>query len=401
MGPVENVLNSFLSAVPSILTALLLLLLAWVIAIIVKKIIFALIKKLNFKRFQKNADEETTVNQLDIADSASKVVYYLVFILFLPSILDALNMNSVSQPITNMMSSLLEYLPNILIATIVFIIGILIAKVVRSLTQHMLLAINFDSYFNKLKLTDGEKPETYKLSNVLSNIVMIIVLIPIITIALEALRIESVSTPIVTVLSNVVSMIPNIFVAIILLIAGYYIATFVSRLLTGLLSNTGINKVYSVLGLGDKPTSLNISSLLGTIVKVIIILVFTVEALNILQLNVLNQIGNAVLLYLPLLVSAILILGIGLAVGHYLYHLIVRYTKSKFSALIIKYVIILFAVFMTLEQLGFASSIVTLAFLLILGGLAVAFAISFGIGGREFAKRQLEKFESKINENND
>lgn len=52
---------------------------------------------------------------------------------------------------------------------------------------------------------------------------------------------------------------------------------------------------------------------------------------------------------------------------------------------------------MTLDQLQFAKTIVNIGFLLILGGLMVAFAISFGIGGREFAKSQLAKLESKLN----
>nr|WP_316046398.1 hypothetical protein [Planococcus glaciei] len=56
------------------------------------------------------------------------------------------------------------------------------------------------------------------------------------------------------------------------------------------------------------------------------------------------------------------------------------------------------AIFMTLDQLNFATNIVNLAFLFIIAGLAVAFAIAFGIGGRDFAKRQLDKFEAKAQE---
>lgn len=80
--------------------------------------------------------------------------------------------------------------------------------------------------------------------------------------------------------------------------------------------------------------------------------------------------------------------------------IIIKYENSPFSALIAKYIIIVFAIFMTLEQIKFASTIVNIAFLLIMGGLAVAFAISFGLGGREFAKRQLEKIENKIEKEN-
>jgi hypothetical protein len=53
---------------------------------------------------------------------------------------------------------------------------------------------------------------------------------------------------------------------------------------------------------------------------------------------------------------------------------------------------------MTLDQLQFASMIVNTAFLFIMGGLAVAFALAFGLGGREFAKTQLQKLDNKIEE---
>lgn len=51
---------------------------------------------------------------------------------------------------------------------------------------------------------------------------------------------------------------------------------------------------------------------------------------------------------------------------------------------------------MILSQLGFAKSIVNIAFIIILAGLAIAFAISFGLGGREFATRRLSKLEEKF-----
>ena len=53
---------------------------------------------------------------------------------------------------------------------------------------------------------------------------------------------------------------------------------------------------------------------------------------------------------------------------------------------------------MALDQLNFANNIVNMAFLFIIGGLSVAFALSFGLGGRDFAKKQLEKLDKKIEE---
>jgi hypothetical protein len=51
---------------------------------------------------------------------------------------------------------------------------------------------------------------------------------------------------------------------------------------------------------------------------------------------------------------------------------------------------------MVLDQLNFASDIVNSAFIFVIGGLAIAFAIAFGLGGRNFARRQLEKLDDKV-----
>ena len=55
-----------------------------------------------------------------------------------------------------------------------------------------------------------------------------------------------------------------------------------------------------------------------------------------------------------------------------------------------------FAVFMALNQLGIATDIVNQAFVLIVGAVAVAFAIAFGLGGRDFASKQLDKLDKTV-----
>lgn len=149
-----------------------------------------------------------------------------------------------------------------------------------------------------------------------------------------------------------------------------------------------------------KTPSFDIANIIGKVVQAIIIVFFTVEAMNVLQSNVLNGIGEAVIGYLPLLISSLIILCLGLIGGTVLGNYIKQASGNGFLGAIVKYAIII-AVFMTLDQLNFATSIVNLAFLFIIAGLAVAFAISFGIGEREFAKRELEKLEEKMNKEND
>lgn len=396
----QSMLTQLIQAIPNVIYALLLLLLAWIIAKGVKALITKGFVKMGFhKALSKAPIIQNKEQGEDILSIIGNIVYYLIFILFLPSILNALGMNSVSEPITNMMDRMLSFIPNLIAAAIILVLGVFIARLIKDLVFKFLQSLHIDSWYQKLNPDSaGEAPNQYALSNVLANIVYVFVLIPVITMALDALNIQSITEPVTAVLNSVLNMIPNIFVAIILAVLGYYIAKFVGNLLFSVLKGAGIDRIYRAVGLSEsEEPSFDLSKVITNVVKFIIILFFTVEALNVLQLEVLNNIGSAILEYLPLLVSALLILGIGFFLANLLDKWIRRYTGSKAFATIIKYVIIVFAVFMTLDQLKFATSIVNLGFLLILGGLMTAFAISFGIGGREFAKNQLSKAEKKMN----
>ncbi|GAA0307054.1 hypothetical protein GGQ92_002060 [Gracilibacillus halotolerans] len=399
----QSMWNELLNALPNVIKALLLLLLAWLIALAVKNIVQKLFVKWNFhKALARTPMIHDEKQGKDVLGSLGKVAYFLVFILFLPAILDALNMRSVSGPISNMMDKLLGFIPNIIAAAFIVIAGVFIARLVKELFTNFFRSLNLDKWFTKI--TPANTPDQGRdiskaklsLSQILGNIIYILIIIPVITIALEVLNIRTISEPIQSVLNSVLNMIPNIFVAIILVIAGYYLGKVISRLLTSLLHGTGINNIYSSLGLQQANAPFDLAKAIGTIVKVLIILFFTVEALSVLQLDVLNTIGSAVIVYLPFLIGALIIVGLGLFIANLVSNWLKKYTKSGFSAEILKYTIIVFTVFMALDQLQLASSIVNLAFLLILGGLMIAFAISFGIGGRDFAKKQLSKLERKL-----
>lgn len=401
----NSIFNSILLYLPNVLKAIVLLLIAWGVAILAKKVIIKVLDKLGVDKYlakgRSPADPEYGKEK---TENIAQIVYFLVFLLFIPSILDALDMESVSGPISHMMQNILGFIPRLIGVGIILVIGYFIAKILRDLSFQFLRTINIDKWYDKISPSKSVSREvdTFTLADVLSKIVFGLVMIPIITMALETLSIDTLTEPILLVLNSVMGMVPNIFVAALLIVLGYYIAQFVSNLLEGLLNRMGIQRVYNWM---DENTEGNIprfdlSRIIANLVKGLIILFITVEALRLLRLDVLNTIGYAVIAYLPLLVSGLVIIGGGVFLGYLVESLINKYTKSPFTAVIAKYIIIIFAVFMTLEQIKFASTIVTIAFLLVLGGLSVAFALAFGLGGREFAGRQLERFEESVEKKN-
>lgn len=390
-----NVVNSFLALLPSFVVAVFLLLLAWLVATIAKSLVIKLLKKIKAEKFTKKigiADEKTGSS----LDFLGKLVFIIVFLLFLPAVLDKLGMNVVSTPISAMVSKFLNYIPNIIAAAIILSVGIFVVSTIRQLLIPLLKKIKVD----KIQEKAGISPEEgTAISSVISYVVYVVLLIPVIISALQVLNISAISVPAIAMLNSVMMYLPNIFIAIAIIIVGILIAKIVGRLLAEILSSVGTDKLIHkfITAEGSKLKSMSLSKVVGEIVKYVIIMLFVVEALNALKLEVLRYIGESIISYMPSAISAIIILGVTILVGNWIENLILKnYPNAKVSALTAKIIIFVLAVFMALTQLGIATSIVNAAFILILGAVAIAFAVSFGIGGREFAANTLKKLESKM-----
>lgn len=396
----EVIFSDLVYGIPNVIKALLILLVAWGVAVLAKTIIEKGLVKIGVGKaltktplYTEEKDAENMLGQV------AKLVYFLVFLLFLPAVFSALNMTSVAVPIADMMGQILSFIPNLIAAAIIVVIGVFVAKLVRELFKKFFLTINMDKWFKKVYPGDttNQVKSQMTVSNVIANVIYVIVIIPFVTIGLEALNIASISRPIESVLNSVLAIIPNIFVAIILVLVGHFIGKFLGNLLRSLLVGVGLDKVIESLGFTNvEKRPFDIAKFVGVVVQGLVLLFFTVEALRVINLEVLNTIGSAIILYLPFLLSALLIMGGGLFLANVVGNWVRNNTKSPMSAILIKGVIIVFAVFMTLDQLQFATAIVNTAFLLILGGLMVAFALSFGLGGRDFAKHTLDKVQDKF-----
>lgn len=392
----DTAVNSMVQAAPYVVHALLLLLLAWFVALIVRFIVQKGFKVLKVPAaLQKVNVVKSEADGANMLDNVGKALYYLVFLLFLPSILAALNMHVVSQPLSDMMAQIVNFLPNLLAAVITLIIGFILAKLVRQLLVKFLEGVGIDNLSQRIGVLEEKSELT--LSRLLGNIVYVLILIPIVIAALDMLNISAISQPAVNMLQDILTMVPYVIVAVILLVIGVYIARFAGELLTSVLEKAGIDSVLSRLGFQaaqDKMADFRLSKIIGQIVKILILLFFVVEALRVVQLQVLNEIGQGIITYIPLVLSAIFIIGVGLLLASFVERLVKRVSSgSLIVAKVLKYGIIVFAIFMALDQLGFATTLVHSAFIIIVGGLVIAFAIAFGFGGRDFAARSLENME--------
>jgi small-conductance mechanosensitive channel len=244
--------------------------------------------------------------------------------------------------------------------------------------------------------------EGTSLSSMIGNIAFILILIPTIITALEKLELQGISDPAIAMLDHVLSLIPNIAVAVILILVGVWLGKWVETMVSQMLWRLRFNNLFHHMGIGSlnpEPSKYNLSQIVGMLAKIVIVLLFTVEALQIVHLEFLVTLATGVIAYLPMIVAALVILGIGLYLGHLVERILQNVLKNSYSrtlAAVGKYTIFAMTVFMALDQLGVAHSIVNAAFILILGGAALAFGLAFGLGGKEFATKYLGKLDDKL-----
>ncbi|HLR88106.1 MAG TPA: mechanosensitive ion channel [Atopostipes sp.] len=416
MDQLQNTWNSFAGVLPSIIGGIVLILVAWIVATLVKNAITKGLRAADMDNrlvgWGAARSEEQGAGMIDML---GQVFYYLVWVLFLPGIFETFGLTSVAQPIQNMLHTALAFLPNLLAAVALVVVAFVVGKFVRNLVYNLALTLNVDRWISKLTgQTDNSASgrtaqseatnaaSTYEdkkdsIAKVLANIVYVLILIPILTVALEVLGIRSISEPIINVLNSIMAAIPNILVAVILLAVGIAIAKFVGDIVTNLLQGTGINNLTNNVNVSGAE-NFDLAKIIGQVVAGLIGLFFFVEALNALNLQVLNAIGAAIIGYLPNVIFALIILGLGIIGGQWLGNLFTRSSGSRWAGRLVHYLLIAFSLFMVLDQLNFASTIVNTAFMFIIGGTAVAFALAFGLGGRDFARKQLEKLDDKVDE---
>lgn len=396
-SPFVSMLSAITAAVPSVLKAGLILLVGWAAAslfsYLVKKAGMKLAENGRLRKWTMVSDEAEMSRSVT---AASRIVFYFVLLLFLPGVLSALQISGVSGPFTNMIQSVLSFIPKLFAAALIVLIGWLVARLVRDIVTNFLASIGTERLAARMGLSIYLKDTS--LSAIIGTIVYVLIFIPVIISALDRLDVAGISEPASAMLHTVFTMLPNIIIGIVLIIAGIWVGKWVNSIVSGLLHRAGFDSLLGKMGFEQAGTpKLTLSQTVGMIVQIIIVLLFTAEALQLVHLEFLVVIATGIIAYLPNVLAAVFILGIGLLAGQLVSRLLAGMLSGKefrFLAPLAKYTIITLSIFMALDQLGVADTIVNAAFILILGGFALAFGLSFGLGGKEFASRYLAKLKN-------
>ena len=365
------------------------LLLAFVFAAIAK---FVAVKLLKLIKLDKLLDK-WGVNEGYVGTSLSlvgKLVYIIVFLLFLPSALNALGLHEVSGPISGMVSQFVDYLPNIVAAGILIYVGIFIALIIGQIVAVLLRKTKLD---NLLKRKDEEKAPVL-LSDIIVKIVMAIIILITIVQALTVLNIDAVSGPALGIISQIFGAIPSIILAAVVISCGILVAGIACGLLNNVLLAVDFDSIVEKV---LPQLKVSATKIVVNVVRSLIILFVVAQGIEVLGLTIFTTIVSAVVAYLPLVIKSAVIAFVAFVGASMLEGALLKDgSKNAGIAKVVKIGVYVLAGFMILSQLELASVIVNTAFVVTLGAVAIAFALAFGLGGRDFAKKTLDKVDEKI-----
>jgi hypothetical protein len=387
-GPFAALTNRLFEFAPSLLAGVLLALVAWLAASVVRAVAQRLLDKTTLdERLSEHA------GMAPISDGLASALLCLVILLFVPTVLGALELDGLLDPLRAMIAESLDMLPNAVAALVIGGIGWIVGTVLRNLVTNLSRTAGVD----KLGDQAGMAPSV-RISSVLGLLVFAVVFLPSLIAALDALKIEAISLPATAMLAMLLAGVPHLIAAVLILVITWLVASFAARRLTSALGALGFDRLPAQVGLTHAFEHTPASFVAGRAALFFAMLFASVEAASQLGFaQVSDIVGNFIQFGGDLLLgSAILIIGFWLA--NVAYDAIDRASgaQSQGLARIGRFAIPALGLAMGLRAMGIADDIVNLAFGLALGAIAVAVALWFGLGGRAAAGQLMDHWLARL-----
>ncbi|MDG6080205.1 hypothetical protein E3U23_13500 [Erythrobacter litoralis] len=368
-----------------VVLALVILVVTWALARAAKWAFAKLVDNVSF--FQRG-----TGNGSSLGESLGKIVSLVIWLIGLLAILQVFDLGGAMSPVQTLLNDIASFIPNLIGAALIFFIGLMIAKIIRDLTVTALQTVSFDKWVNR----GGAEEFTgnSRLSQTIGTIIYAIIVIIVSIMALEALNLRTISEPASNMLSMLLNAIPLIIGAALLLGIGYLISRFVVQLLKEILPGLGVDRAIGSTDL--LPGGTTISSIVARVAQIAIILFFAIAATRLLGFPELTAILNQVLELGGQVIFGAVVILVGFLIARMLAAMIGGSEETGLAATIIKWATIFVFTFMGLQFTGIGEDIIRIFFGALVIGAAVAGALAFGLGGRQWAGRKLEQLDDKV-----
>ena len=386
---------------PRVIAALVILGIGWLVARGVKWGVAKLVNRTPLARHA-NTPGLDARHPDSIGVQVGDAAYWVVLLIALFLAIQPLGLAAASGPLGDMLRGFGQAVPQIIGASLIFFLGYVLAKVARKAVEAVVTASHVERLSTRL---GGQAPaDPSMLPRTLGAIVFALIIIPVAIAALDTLNIAAISQPATAMLRIILDAIPHVIAAGLILVVAYAIGRFASRLLTQFLATTGFDRAIGATGLWRRTTSASDtlpgttggfqpSRVAGQGVFVAVMIFGLMEAFRQLDFAYGSQIMAEVLTLLGSVVFGAIIIFAAVLIARLIGRAIEANGQegSRLAAPVVRVAIIILGTAIGLRFMGLADDIINMAFGLLLGAVALAFALAVGLGAREPARHAVER----------
>lgn len=392
--PITGFLNQVFEYLPRLFGPVVLVLIAWVVA---KFLRIATKRGLSSTKLDERLEKDADLageRRISVSETAGEAVYWLTFLVFLPAVLSSLELGGLLGPVRTVVDELLGYLPNLFAAGLILAIGWVAARIIRKIVTNLLRAVGTDSLGERIGLHGALAGRD--LSELVGLVIYVLILVPVIVSALNALELSAITLPASRMLDEILLALPNLFAGVLLLVIAYIVARIVGSLSTSLLAGLGFDTLPVKLGVSADVVekSRKPSDIAGFLLVVAILLIASVEALSLIGFETAADLVAGFLVFSGHILLGLFIIALGLFIAKVVAEALREsgVPNGNLLAMLARAAILILAFAMGFGEMGVGQEIIALAFGLALGAVAVALAIAFGIGGRDAAAKVVAKW---------
>lgn len=377
-------INEFMATMPGWVAAIVTAIIAIIIAFIVRAVITTVINKTRF-----GAKAKTTGGNLGSA--LGRAAFWLTLLFFVPPFLGFLELGEYAQPIDDLFRNIAAFLPNLIGAALLFGIGYVVSKIAQNAVTTTLRAVQIDNLVTRFGLSTATG-STGSLASAFGTLAFVIIISFFAIGALDVLDIAAISGPLSGLLQSFLDFIPELFSATIVLGLAILIGKFVSNFLKGFLPTLGFDNSINTLMAIDDGEGLKIkpSAVAGSLAFLIITVLGLTAALELLGVQYLSDTFDEIVIFGGQLLRAAVLIMIGVFLATFISRIMAGIISPRIAEMF-RYIAVLIFVFLGLSSLDPAGDIIPTAFGALVIGTAVAGAIAFGVGGRDWAGEVLQK----------
>jgi len=406
---IEQITNAMSAYIPNLVGAFAILVLGWLAALLLSALIRYVARKTTFNRVLARWIWGARAGRGEGAVAErwlGKGVFYAAMFVVLFYFLRTLGLVLITEPINQLLLQVSAYLPRLVAAVLLLFAAWIIASVLRWVVFRGLSATKLDERLRKGVAL--EKTPRLTVTKSISDAVYWLVFLFFLPAILSTLQMHGILEPVQGMIDKIFSFLPNIFVAVVIVLIGWLLARIIQQIVTNLLVVAGADRLSERIGLAPVVGARRLSGVVGLIVYVLILIPVLIASLNALQLESLtlpaSNMLNIILAAVPAIFAAFLLVAIAFVVARVIARLITnvltgvgfnflfvklglskevakgKWTPSYIVGYIALVVIILFAAVEALGLLNFVVLADLVAQFLVFTGRIILGLIIFGFG---------------------